>query len=151
MKVLHPLTQHLILSRMRPLHHSWNSSVINCSLRVFPPLPLLTPPHPQTSLIKKQRFLVIKAAAYQDKIRPSFYQIALWVGRKVYKSRAAGEEFLQRNGMCSLRVLATNQTLLPESLGDSLGSYRQEKKSQEIKSQTSHILLPFFYRWLGGS
>lgn len=48
------------------------------------------PPHPQTSLIKKQQFLVIKAVGYQDKIRPSFYQIALWVGRKEQRERGSG-------------------------------------------------------------
>lgn len=55
---------------------AWFSCVVHFLLRVFPPLPLpaplqhLTPPTDQ--LIKKQRFLVIKAVGYPDKISPSF-------------------------------------------------------------------------------
>lgn len=59
-------------------------------------------PHPQTSLIKEQQLLVIKAAGYQDKIRPSFYQRALWVGRKERARGAAGEECLQQYRMWQL-------------------------------------------------
>lgn len=62
---------------MLPLDHSWVSIVFSClSVCVFPPSPLLWPLHPrlhpQTSLIKKQQLLIIKAVGHPDKISPSF-------------------------------------------------------------------------------
>lgn len=53
------------------------------------------PPHPQTSLIKKQRFLVIKAVGHPDTISPSFCLIALWEGREGVRGKR-GEECLQQ-------------------------------------------------------
>lgn len=118
---------------------AWFSSVVHFLLRVFPPLPLpapfqhLTPPTDQ--LIKKQRFLVIKAAGYPDKISPSFFLSDSSAGCTRGERREGGIPPEMR--MPNLRLFSDK--LLPEVAARGVTAIvrREIKKKLRVKPPTS--------------